>query len=193
MRRRSKIIIVSAIVVVAALLTPIIGPFTFYEAVVPIVGPVLPRPDGVPNAASASYSWKGFGLFWKWDQALPNGCAKWGAADGQDYYDVRLVTGLEGCDSVGLPLQHASHSDHIVFGEGGDWVGGEPCAFTVSREQIAAFERLLHQAKEVATPDIELRALRRIELRLGSVNGSALTTDHTGGCNDLKVADFGKS
>lgn len=185
--------IIAAVVAVAALLIPIIGPFTFYDAVVPILGPVLPKREGVPKTASASYSWKGFGLFWRWDQALPAGCAKWGAADGHDYYDVRLVTGQEGCESSGQPLQHASHSDHIVFGEGGDWMGGERCPFTISSEQIAAFERLLHQAKAIATPDIELRALRQIEARLGSVNGEALTTDHTGGCNDLDPADYGKS
>ena len=193
MRRKSKIVIVSTIVAVAALLTPIIGPFTFYEAVVPILGRVLPKPDGVPNAASASYNWKGFGLFWSWDQTLPSGCAKWGAAADQDYYNVRLVTGQKGCDSASLLLSHASHSDHIVFGEGGDWVGGELCPFTISTEQIEAFERLVHQAKEIATPEIEVRALRRIELRLERVNGEALTTNHTGGCNDLDPADYGKS
>lgn len=189
MRKKSKVT-VAVISVIAALLIPIIGPFTFYEAVVPFLAPVLPKPDGVTKSASASYNRKGLGLFCKWDQPLSSGCAIWGAAETLDYYSVDLIIGKEGCNSAGLRLSHKSHSDHIVFGEGGDWAGGESCPFTVSGEQIAAFMRLLQEAKEIATPEIERRALRRIEQRLRSVSGSSLTTDTTGGCNDLNLTDY---
>lgn len=188
--RKKSWVTVAVISLVTALLTPIIGPFTFYRAVVPLLAPVLPRPDGVPKSASASYHWKGFGLFWDWEQPLPSGCARWGAAKTMDYYGVQLITGQEGCESAGLPLNHASYSDHIVFGGGGDWVGGESCPFTVSDAQLEAFKRLLQEAKGIATPEIELRALLRIEARLRRVNGGSLTTDSTGGCNDLNLTDY---
>ena len=189
MRGKSKII-VAAVALIAALLTPIIGPFTFYESVVPFLAPVLPKPDGVPKSASASYNWKGFGLFWQWDQPLSSGCAKWAAAETMNYYSVQLTAGQEGCNSASIPLTLRAYSDHIVFGQGGNWAGGESCPFKVSSAQIAAFESLLQEAKMIATPAIELRALRQIEARLSSVNGDALTTDHTGGCNDLALTDY---
>ena len=188
---KSKVI-VAVVLAIAALLTPIIGPFTFYETVVPFLAPAIPKPDGVPRTASASYNWKGFGLFWQWYQPLPNGCVKWAAADDPNYYRVHLIVGKVGCDSNGMPLKHWSHSDHIVFGEGENWSGGEICPFKVSSKRIAAFKRLLQEAKEVASPAIELLALQRIEARLQSANGDALTTDYTGGCSDLTLTDFGK-
>lgn len=193
MQRKSKIILITAVATIAALV-PVFGPFTFYHAVVPFLGPVLPKHDGVPSYASATYNWKGAGLIWNWEQALPNGCAKWDATNGQiAYYGLTLISGANGCDSSGLILSYISYSDHIVIGKGRDRGGGKPCPFKVSDEQIALFNSLLQQAKRRATPEIEMRALHAIERRLENLNGKTLTTDHTGGCNDLSLADYSNS
>jgi hypothetical protein len=192
MQRKSKIALASVTVAIASVLTVIIGPFTFYASVVPFLGPVLSRPDGVPKTADASYSWKGFGLFWRWEREFRNGCISWGATENPDYFDVRLVSGPASCDAVGLSLQYRSYSDEIVFARSGNWLGGEPCPFKVSEEQIAAYKQLIDAARKTANEHIEQPALSKIELRLNKVDGQSLTTEYRRGCNDLKPSDYGK-
>ena len=192
MRWKTKTIVGSAALGVVAIVVPIIGPFTFYETVVPVLSPILARPEGVPRDAKASYNWKVAGLSWSWQDEIPNGCVKWRAADSHDYYDARLTTGTASCESNELPLTHASHSEAIVFGEGGDWAGGEACPFSVTNTQLEKFRNTVREAMPAAEPSIEKVALQRIASRLRKTDGQRLTTDVSGGCNDLKPSDYGK-
>ena len=186
---KKSIYITLAIVAFIGLITPVIGPFTFYAAVVPTLGPILPRPVDVPKYASASYNWKGAGMGWSWKRSLPHGCADLQSTE--SYMIVYLTTGRDDCKLTGEVLSKASFDDHIVFGRGRSWIGGQPCPYAVPRSNIAAYQRLVGEARFAAETEGEKAILRQVSQRLASVDGSVLTTDHTGGCNDLKLSDYG--
>ncbi len=196
MQTKSKIILVAAIMGTVALI-PVVGPFTFYHAVVPVLGPILPRHHGVPQHASAHFSVIGSGLIWSWEQTLPSGCAKWDTSDDMVfYYNVKLTTGANGCLSSGLSISYGLGEDHIVIYDGKKGRrqgGGKPCPFTISDAQMAVLNQLLQQAKIASQSEVELRALRSMERRLANIDGEALTTDDSSGCNDLSLADYGNS
>ena len=181
-----KVMIGSATAIALALIIPIVGPFTFYPTLVPVLSPILPKRDGVPGYATASHSWKGFGLFWEWNKRYDSGCVEWGAA----HSDTFVSTSLELCGearlSAPLALKHWSYSHEIVFDRGDDWHGGDPCPFNVSAEEIADFRTLVREALADATPEIEHKALEQIEDRLDIVDGARLVTHHSGGCSDLR-------
>src|SRR5688572_12065567 len=124
--KKSTAVALGAAAAAAALIVALVGPFTFYDDLVPILGPVLPRPSGVPSQASASYHWKGSGMYWKWRRPLPHGCAEWGAS--KSYAIVDLVRGGKGCGRAGRRLRHESFHEGIVFDPGrAKWWGGKPC------------------------------------------------------------------
>lgn len=174
----------------AALTAPLVGPFTFYDELVPVLGPVLPRPAGVPGHASASYHWKGPGMLWTWRRPLRLGCAEWQA--GKSYAVVDLMRGEKGCGSAGRRLRHMSFDEAIVFDPDRlERLGGKPCPFALSAAEIAAFAQLASEAMRAAETEAEKAVLLVVRERLAKANGSELTTDHSGGCNDMKVADYG--
>ena len=183
---KKKVLIGSAMVLALALIIPIVGPFTIYPTLVPVLSPILPKRDGVPSYATASHNWKGFGLFWRWEKRYVSGCVEWGAAHSGTF----ASTSLEPCDeadlSAPLALKHWSYSDEIVFDRGDDWYGGDPCPYTVSAEEILFFRRLVRDALRDATPEIERKALERIESRLDILDGTRLVTHHNGGCSDFR-------
>lgn len=189
MRRGSKYLIGTGVVAITAIATVFVGPFTYFETIVPPLSPVLQKPDGVPSDATASYHWKGFGLFWQWEREFSSGCASWGKAADSDFYSVHLTPGEDGCLSSGLGVKHVSHSEKIVIDMKGAWGGGEPCPRQISPRQIESLNGLTRDASVNAMPEIELRSLKRIAYRLERMDGEALTTDYGGGCNDLKPSD----
>ncbi|HKC02325.1 MAG TPA: hypothetical protein VKC17_03365 [Sphingomicrobium sp.] len=183
---KSKRIVVG-LIVATVLLTPVVG-FLFADRVVPVLGPILPRPDGVPNQASATHDFKE-GIVWRWRRTLRHGCASWMAMD--RLATVTLARSQQGCTGEGSSLNYASFAEEVVFDWGrGDWSGGSPCPFTVSSSEIAAYLRLVREARNAADTDAERAMLMQIEQRLAKADGDKLTTDHTGGCNDLKIADY---
>lgn len=187
--KKPTAVALGALAVAAALIIFLVGPFTFYGDLVPVLGPVLPRPSGVPDHASASYHWKGSGMHWTWHRPLRHGCVKWNAT--KRYAVVDLMLGDEGCTSASRRLQHMSFSEKIVFDPGrAKWWGGKPCPYVVSVTEIAAFAGLASEAASAAETRAEKAVLFAIEERLSKANGSTLTTDHSGGCNDLKAADY---
>ncbi len=186
--KKSTAVALGVAAAAALLIIPLVGPFTFYGVLVPILGPILPRPAGVPNHASASYHWKGPGMLWKWRRPLPHGCVEWGAS--KSYAVVDLVRG-EGCASGGRRLRHMSFKEEIVFDPSrAKWWGGKPCPYSVPAPEIVAFAQLATEATSAAETEAEKAVLLAIQERLSKANGSELTTDHSGGCNDLKVADY---
>lgn len=187
--KKSKRIVIG-LIVATILLTPIVG-FLLADKVVPLLGPMLPRPNGVPDEASASYDFKE-GIVWRWRRTVHNGCAKWMAMD--SWTTVALAQSDEGCNGKGGSLNYASFGDEVVFDWGrGDWAGGSPCPFTVPASEIAAYIRVAREARNAASTDAERAMLVKIEQRLAKTDGNKLTTDSTGGCNDLKAADLTRS
>jgi len=185
--KKSKRIVV-VLIVTTGLLMPVVG-LLFADKLVPVLGPVLPRPDGVPKQAAAAYSFKD-GIFWRWRRAMSHGCANWMAMD--LWATVTLARGQEHCDGKGRSLHYASFDAHVVFDRGGDaWTGGRPCPFTVPSSEIAEYLRLAREARYAADTHKERAILKQVEQRLTTANGTKLTTDHTGGCNDLQPADYG--
>ena len=73
MERSSRIAI--GVVMAVALAAPVVA-FPFLDRIVPVVGPVLPRHEGIPRSALANYDFKE-GVYWTWQRPLPSGCAKW--------------------------------------------------------------------------------------------------------------------
>jgi hypothetical protein len=184
---KSKRIVVG-LIVATGLLTPVVG-FLFADKVVPVLGPILPRPNGVPKHASATYDFKE-GIVWRWHQTLRHGCAQWMAID--RWAAVTLVRGDEDCTGAGRTLNYASYAEEVIFDWGrGDWSGGGPCPFTVPASEIAAYLKLASEARNAGKTDAERAVLRQIEQRLGKANGDKLTKDLTGGCNDLVRAESG--
>ncbi len=184
--RRTASLIGAAIVLAAALLA---GPFTYYADLVPLLGPVLPRPPSVPRDATAEYNWKASGLRWSWERPLPHGCAAWEATD--RYATLKLVLSEGGCDDAGRSLAHTSFSEEIVFDGGVVGWGGRPCPYTITDGEISAFRRLTAEAVQASTTQAERSVLKHVDMRLEAVDGGALTTDAGGGCNDLAPADYG--
>ncbi len=183
---RKKMLVGGTFALAIILVIPIVGPFTFYPTLVPMLSPILPKREGVPNYASGSHSWKGFGLFWSWEKRYSSGCIKWGAAHNDDFVSTKLRPCDSARQSPPTTLSHWSYSDEVVFDRGDDWYGGDPCPFNVSAEEAALFSRMVRDAKTNATPEIEFRALERIESRLNTLDGTRLVTHHTGGCADYR-------
>jgi hypothetical protein len=191
MRRKIKILIACLVAPVALLIFHVVGTLTFYKSIVPILSPVLPRPDGVPRTADASFNWKGFGLFWQWETEHRYGCARWEASKTINYSAVELISGEAGCKSVGLSLRYTRESKYKVISQKWRPGGGETCPFKITPEQLSAYNKLIAEAKKTAHEDIEKPILNQIETRISDVDGQALTTDGRGGCNDLTFSYLG--
>jgi hypothetical protein len=192
MRRKTKIVTISVTLTIVVLLIPIIGPFTFYDKVVPILGPILPKPDGVPDTADASFNWKGAGLFWFWQKRYESGCTSWSVADNGFYNFVRLLPGSRNCSDDERGVDHYSFSEEINFQGAHDLSGGEPCPFAVTDAYIESVRKLVAEAQTNNTSKIEAAALQRVVQRVKKVDGAALVTRDRNGCSDLKFSDFDK-
>lgn len=184
--KRSKRL-VTGLVTLAVLLTGVAG-LLFADKVIPVLGPVLPRPDGVPRQAAAAYDFKE-GIVWRWRTATPQGCVRWMAME--RWAVATFARGDEACTSKGRSLHYESFGGHLVFDWGrGKWSGGNPCPFSVAPAEIAAYLELVRDARKAAGTDKERAMLTHVERRLTNVDGEMLTTDHSGGCNDLREADY---
>ena len=183
MRKRSTVlVVVTAALCVLAI--PVVGPWTFYETVVPPLSPIIPKPDGVPSNAKASFNVKAFGLFWKWKKEFPSGCAAWGKADDFDFDHLRLTLGSEGCQSNGLTVKSSTDPDsRIVFDFGRSWRGGESCPLTVSETQIDSLKTLVRDVTANASTQIEHDSVSGVLWQLEAADGEALVTEHNGGCS----------
>lgn len=198
-------------ILIAAPIVWLVGPFTFYASVVPILGPVLPRPPGVPTSAAASYDWKGSGMYWTWTRSFQHGCAAWMASD--DYASVQLLVGsrCEGKRQTGYlrgrglthlsfephltfrgywPWSDADHTAQIVFDEKGMISSVRPCPYSLSEDQIAAMRLVADEAQAEAQTDAEKRVLKHVTERLSTLKGDRLASGQAG-CTDFGPADRG--
>lgn len=190
-------------VIATALVVWVLGPFTFYASVVPVLGPVLPRPEGVPRQAKASYDFKS-GMNWTWTRNLAHSCAAW--SGNERWAHVTLLVGSR-CDGSrrsglrdGRGLSHLSFEDHLefqgywpwsaelhskllVFDEKGMIKTVLPCPYTLTAEQIEGMRTVAAEAYARAETDGERRVLARVRQRLAALSGVGLATGQFG-CTD---------
>jgi hypothetical protein len=176
-------------ITLVALSLPIIGPFLIFPAVVPVLVPILPRPNHVPPDATATYEWKASGMHWRWRSALEHGSAAWSATDRYAQVSLYLDTNT---------LRYLTFEDAVVFSTGTSTAGrpspvggGDPCPFSISAAEVARFQQLVSEAIAQAEAKGERAILHRIALRLSVANGAALTSYTNGqGCSDLSPEDY---
>jgi len=142
--------ILAALVTIAAITLTPIGPIGVYGWLVPIISPIIPKPDDVPSRAKAEYHWKGFGLVWVWEYRVAGGCAEWWAADGVDgpVRGLTVFEGEENCTGGARAMYRLSFLDHTTFGDGENEWPYEKCPFDLSE---ASIDRLLTQVEELKT------------------------------------------
>ncbi|WOE75922.1 hypothetical protein [Alterisphingorhabdus coralli] len=141
-------VLVTALSIAAVTLTPI-GPLFVYGWLVPIISPVIPKPDDVPARAKAEYHWKGFGLTWYWEDRVSGGCARWWAAESYGGEPVRGLSVFEGgasCEDGKATIYRLSFLDHAAFGSGENRWPYEKCPFDLSEVSV---RRLLTQIEEL--------------------------------------------
>ncbi|WP_332700796.1 hypothetical protein [Devosia sp.] len=204
--KRTALVLVA--VIATALVVSLVGPFTFYANVVPVLGPVLPRAQGVPRQAAASYNWKASGMSWTWTRTFKHGCAAWMATD--HWADVQLLVDSQCEDKrqsghiVGRGLSYFSSEDHLTFQDYWPWSEDDhfklivfdangmiasvrPCPYTLSANQIDALRIVAEEAHNEAQTDAERRVLARVKQRLAALNGTGLSSGQLG-CTDLPIA-----
>lgn len=161
------------------------APILIYGAVVPVLGPVLPRPTGVPKEAAASYEWKAHGMGWTWERTLPHGCARWFAAN--EYAWVSLTQSTDGCDGSGNSVSYLSFAEAITFDAHiPEPPTGEPCAFSKSPSDMADYRRIAAEGLAAATTSAERLVLQYVDNRLATFDGRPLKPEQHGGCSDLR-------
>lgn len=191
-------------VIATALAVSIVGPFTFYADVTPLLSPVLSRPPGVPQVAVASYDWKASGLSWNWSRTSAHGCASWTATD--RWVDVHLLVGSECAQQGhrgGQGLSYFSAQDYLTFQDFWPWSADDhfkqivfdaqgmissvrPCPYTLSTDQIDAMRVVAREALTEARTDGERRVLNRIRQRLDAVGRAPLASGQDG-CTDSMI------
>jgi hypothetical protein len=146
-------------------------------------------PPAVPTSASVQWDFES-GLSWKWQRTLQRGCVSWLATE--RWASVQLFVSPARC-SEGPGISYLTGEDEIIFENywpRGEMLGGNPCPFEISENQIAELRRLTEQASAQATTDGQKRVLDRIDHRLSVTNGAALMTYHGGWCSDLTMSDW---
>lgn len=156
-----------------------------YGAMVPMLGPVLPRPKGVPREALASYDWKASGMGWTWQRTLPHGCARWFAAN--EYATVSLTQATNGCGGAGNSVSYLTFEEEITFDAhvAEDPYGG-PCSFAKDPSDMADYRHMVAEGSAAATTHAERLVLRYIDDRLATFDGRALEPEQGGGCSDIR-------
>lgn len=147
------------------------------------------RPAGVPTNASAKYEMEA-GWVWSWRRETQKGCADWSATDNWASVYLSAGTGTTQCQAE--PGIDYLSGDALVFER--NWPmpkldGGQPCPHRVSPAQLAELQTLVREMSVLGT-GAEKRVLRAVSRRLSTTDGSALTSDASGWCNDLKSDDY---
>ena len=168
---------------------PFFGLLLILPFVVAACGPIALRPGPIPDSATAEWDFKD-GTDWRWRREFPDGCAEW-SGNGRFAY-LFLSADRADC-KTGRGVGYFTFEDDLVFQ--GYWPkpslgGGAPCPQAVSPAQIAELRKLAGKALGLSVTAAEKVVLRRVDQRLATAQGDALTTDASGWCNDLKPEDY---
>ncbi|QZH76017.1 MAG: hypothetical protein JY451_05455 [Erythrobacter sp.] len=165
----------------AITVTPI-GPVLVYGWLVPIIDPLIPKPEGVPAHAEAEYQWKGFGLVWIWEDSVEAGCARWMAAEGYGgpVRTISVFAGNNDCD-VGLKtMGRMSFMDTSTYGsEPNDWPYQE-CPFTLSEETIRLYRSQIQELSDINRGELETNLLAAMRSELDQIDGMNLRAQQFG-------------
>jgi hypothetical protein len=133
--------------ILAVTLTPI-GPLFVYGWLVPIISPLIPKPEDVPSRANAEYHWKGFGLIWYWEDPVSGGCARWFATESgkRPVRGLHVFEGGKTCEEGEQTMSRLSFLDHMTFGTSNNESPYEECPF---RPSVATLGRYLIQIEEL--------------------------------------------
>lgn len=189
-------------IAVAVIASPVLA-FPFLNRIVPMLGPVLPRYEGIPGNASANYSLKD-GLFWTWKRPANSGCISWMAVENWASVQVFVDTPCETVGETGLSSGKAftflSFEDHLVFrnywawspeiydklivyDDQGMFVDALPCPNSLKQNEIAEMRATTLGALANRLTKAEKRVLSSIAERLTHVDGKALSSSQSG-CSD---------
>jgi hypothetical protein len=170
----------AALSIAAITLTPI-GPIFVYGWLVPIISPVIPKPDGVPSRATAQFNWKGAGLIWSWEDRVTGGCARWTAANVLGpirWLDV--FGGNQGCDAGVTMMSRSSRDDVTNYGsEPNEWPYKE-CPFTLSTATNRKYQKQVRDLLEVNSGEIEIEMLKAMLSELERLDGQGLRAQQYG-------------
>jgi hypothetical protein len=175
--------------IIFVVLSPI-GPIFVYGWLVPVIDPLIPRPDDVPWRAEAVYNWKGSGLVWYWEDEVEDGCARWWAANHLDE-PVRGLTVFEGgenCDDGERVMDRSSTDQHTTFGSVAHEWPYKNCSFvlsgaTISRHlaQVTQLKNAIETSAQKNLLDEMYAEIRQVELQGLEARqyGCALAQDKT--------------
>ena len=199
MKRKAIVLVVCLISFLAIVLTPIVGPFTFYPTAAYYLKPFLTRPDDVPETANVSYNAKNGQLYWNWETELGNGCAHWYKSNSEKYYEAHFMTGAEGCSYKGVLLKYYSFSNSINFGRGDDYRNmvtdngfdseEYSCFFYVSQDRFMAFLGVVDELRKTARKGMERNAISQTKTLL-ALHSDKFTTGPDAKCDyDVFLSD----
>ena len=174
-------ILAVALSVAAITLTPI-GPIGIYGWLVPIISPIIPKPDEVPSRARAQYEWKGFGLVWYWEDRVTGGCAQLWAADGYGgpVRSVSIYEGENDCEEGELALYRLSFLDRTTFGSVENQWPYDECPFALNKSSV---NRLKVQIKELinsSSGKIETKMLEETQQEINQIERLGLRAQQYG-------------
>lgn len=175
-------LLATALTVAVVVLTPI-GSLFVYGWLVPVIGPVIPKPEGVPSRASAAYHWKGFGLVWSWDEPVKGGCAQWWAAE--DHNDVVLgLTVFEGaapCEDGERAMNRYSFEDHTTFGSGENPSSdSRECSFDLNGATIGRYRKQIDDLIATSSSKIAMDMLQSTRSELDQIDRVGLQAEQYG-------------
>ena len=167
--------------VAAITLTPI-GPIGIYGWLVPIISPVIPKPEGVPSRAKAEYHWKGFGMIWYWEDRITGGCAQRWAADGPSgpVRGLSIFEGGEKCDEGKRALYRFSFLDHTTFGSVENRWPYEECPFNLSASSVDRLQLQIEELIGSSSGEIETQMLAQTRQEIGQIERLGLHAEQHG-------------
>ena len=174
-------ILAAAIAVATVTLTPI-GPIFVYGWLVPVISPLIPKPEGVPSRAQAQYHWKGFGLVWYWEDRLTDGCARWFAAEGPSgaVRGLDIYEGIASCDGGETTIGRLSFENHSTFGNGANDWPYEECPFDLSSASIRKHLVQVSSLKAANSGEIENRMLEEMLVEIEQIERLGLRAQQYG-------------
>lgn len=161
-----------------------IGPIFVYGWLVPVIAPVIPKPEGVPPSATAAYHWKGFGLVWSWDEPVKGGCARWWAAE--DHYDDVVVglTVFEGagpCENGERAMSRISFEDRTTFWSGQNQSSdSRKCSFEFNGVMIGRYSEQIDDLIATSKGRIAMDMLQATRSELDRVGRVGLQAEQDG-------------
>lgn len=174
--------VLAAVLSIAAVTLTPIGPIFVYGWLVPIISPVIPKPENVPSRANAAYQWKGFGLIWNWEDRVSGGCAQWFAAEGSGgpIRGLDVFEGGETCGEGQRTISRLSFEDHMTIGTGENEWPYAACPFNLSEVTVSRYLTQIGEMRDRASGTIETRMLEEMRHEIMQIDRLGLRAEQYG-------------